>query len=68
MSAIHIPIVQAHDVSKQIPLRKKKFENVIKQLVHTSAVRSAIYEARGKFGIFRALQTSRVLNISMNER
>ena len=50
------------------PFEKKSFENVIKQLVHTSAARSAIYEARGKFGIFRVLQTSRVLHISMNER
>ena len=33
---LHIPIVHAHDVSKQIS-REKKFENVIKQLVHTSA-------------------------------
>ena len=49
------------------PFEKKNW-NVIKQLVHTSVVRSAIYEARGKFGIFRVLQTSRVLHISMNER
>ena len=69
-------------------LEKKIFhqvENVIKQLVHTSAVRSSRYEARGKFGehercariargyalllrIFRALQTSCVLHISMNAR
>ena len=27
-----------------------RVENVIKQLVHTSAVRSSRYEARGKFG------------------
>ena len=50
---LHIPIVHAHDVSKQIPREKKIFhrvENVIKQLVHTSAVRSSRYEARGKFG------------------
>ena len=35
------------------PSRKKNFhrvENVIKQLVHTSAVCSSRYEARGKFG------------------
>ena len=34
-------------------LEKKIFhqvENVIKQLVHMSAVRSSIYEALGKFG------------------
>ena len=69
-------------------LEKKIFhqvENVIKQLVHTSAGRSSRYEARGKFGehercariargyalllrIFRALQTSCVLHISMNAR
>ena len=50
---LHIPIVHAHDVSKQIPRKKKNFhqvENVIKQLVHTSAVRSSRYEALGKFG------------------
>ena len=37
---LHIPIVHAHDVSKQIPRKKKIFhqvENVKKQLVHTSA-------------------------------
>ena len=37
---------------QEIP-RKKNFhrvENVIKRLVHTSAVRSSRYEARGKFG------------------
>ena len=48
-SVLHIPIVHAHDVSKQIR-REKKIENVIKQLVHTSAVRSSRYEALGKFG------------------
>ena len=69
------------------PSWKKIFhqvENVIKQLVHTSAVRSSRYEALGKFGehsrsqscsrlcleqllhIFHALQTSRMLHISMN--
>ena len=49
MSVLHIPIVHAHDVSKQIP-REKKIKNVIKQLVYTSAVRALRYEARGKFG------------------
>ena len=73
--------------SANISLEKKIFhrvENVVKQLVHTSAMRSSRYEARGKFRehsrsqscsrlrleqllrIFRALQTSRVLHISMN--
>ena len=50
---LHIPIVHAHDVSKHIPREKKNFhraENVIKQLVHTPAVRSSRYEALGKFG------------------
>ena len=50
---LHIPILHAHDVSKQIPPEKQIFhrvENVIKQLVHTSAVRSSKYEALGKFG------------------
>ena len=89
MRMLHIPIVHAHDISKQIPHEKKIFhqvENVIKQLVHTSAVHSLRYEALGKFGehsrswscswlrlkqllrIFCALQTSRVLHISMNTR
>ena len=39
--------------SANISLQKKIFhwvENVIKQLVHTSAVRSSRYEALGKFG------------------
>ena len=47
-SVPHIPIVHAHDKS----LEKKIFhrdENVIKQLVHTSAVRSSRYEALEKF-------------------
>ena len=49
---LHIPIVHAHDVSKHIPREKffHRVKNVIKQLVHTSAVRSSRYEARGKFG------------------
>ena len=42
---LHIPIVHARDVSKQIP-GEKKLENVITQL----AVRSSRYEALGKFG------------------
>ena len=49
-----------------------RVENVIKELVHTSAVRSSRYEALGKFGEHSrsesALQTSRVLHISMNAR
>ena len=52
MSVLDISIVHAHDVSKQIP-REKNFalvENVIKQLVHVSAVHLSRYEARGKFG------------------
>ena len=63
--------------SPNISLKKKIFrrvENVIKQLVPTSAMRSLRYEALGKFRehsrsescsrlrIFRALQTSRVLH------
>ena len=67
---LHIPIVHAHDISKQIP-QKKIFlwvENVIKQLVHTSAVRSSRYEALAKLRIFRAFQTSCVLHISRNAR
>ena len=44
--------MHAHDVANK-SLEKNIFhrvENVIKQLVHTSAVRSSRYEARGKFG------------------
>ena len=44
---LHIPIMHAHDVANK-SLEKKIFhrvENVIKQLVHTSAVRSSRYEA-----------------------
>ena len=62
--------------SANISLKKKIFhwvENVIKQLVHTSAVHSWRYEALGKFGehsrglhIFPALQISCVLCILMN--
>ena len=48
---LHIPIVHALDISKPIPQEKifHRVENVIKQLVHTSAVRSLRYEALGKF-------------------
>ena len=45
---LRIPIVRAHDVSKQIPREKKFFhlvENVIKQLVHTTVVRSSMKHA-----------------------
>ena len=52
VSVLHISIVHAHDISKQI-LREKNFhqvENIIKQLVHTPSVRSSRYEALGKFG------------------
>ena len=51
-SVLHIPIVHAHDVCKQIPREKifHRVENVIKRLVHTSAVRSSRYEALGMFG------------------
>ena len=65
---LHIPIVHAHDISKQIPQFFLWVENVIKQLVHTSAVRSSRYEALVKLRIFRAFQTSCVLHISRNAR
>ena len=40
-----------------------RVENVIKQLVHTSAVRSSRYEARGKFGEHeRCVRVARALN------
>ena len=54
---LHIPIVHAHDVSKQIPRVKKNFhrvENVIKQLVHTSALRSSICEPLKKLELLEA--------------
>ena len=50
---LHIPIVHAHDSSKQISLEKKisiKLKMLLKQLFHTSAVRLLRYEALGKFG------------------
>ena len=77
---LHIPIVHAHDISKQIP-REKKISLTIGSYV---SVRSSRYEARGKFGehercvrvargvaesnssFLSALQTSQVLHISMN--
>ena len=39
---------QARPVSSRFA--NHRVENVIKQLVHTSAVRSSRYKARGKFG------------------
>ena len=47
---LHIPIVHTHDVRKQIKSANHRVENVIKQLVHMSAVCSLRYEALGKFG------------------
>ena len=67
---LHIPIVHAHDVSKQIPPEKKnlyRVVNVIKQLIHTSAVRSSRYEERGKFGEHERCEQL-LLHISMNAR
>ena len=58
-SVLHIPIVHAHDVSKQIPREKTIFhrvENVIKQLVHMSAVCSSRYEV----GSLESIQEARV--------
>ena len=46
----HTLTVHAHDISKQIKSANHRVENVIKQLVHTSAVRSSRYKALGKFG------------------
>ena len=40
-SVLHIPIVHADNVSKQMPRENYRVENVIKQLVHASAVRSS---------------------------
>ena len=53
---LHIPIVHAHDVNKQIP-REKNFPSGWK-----------CYKLRLEqlLRIFRALQTSQVLHISMN--
>ena len=47
--------------SANISLEKKIFhrvENVVKQLVHTSAMRSSRYEARGKFRDFLSFHLS----------
>ena len=64
--------VNASKTSDQINGWHYRIENVIKQLVHESAVRSSRYEALGKFRehlrIFCVLQTSHVLYISMNAR
>ena len=51
-SVLHIPIVHAHDVSKQIP-REKNFPSgwkCYKTIGSYVSVRSSRYEARGKFG------------------
>ena len=64
MSVLHIPTVHAHDVNKQIPRGKKKFhrvENVIKQLVHTSGVRSSRYEALRKFESTQEARTDLII-------
>ena len=53
---LHIPIVHAHDVSKQIP-REARVTTPRELLRLEQLLR-----------IFRALQTSRVLHISMNAR
>ena len=60
---LHIPIMHAHDVANK-SLEKKIFhrvENVIKQLVHMSAVRSSRYEALGKL---KSTQEVRVAHLS----
>ena len=57
--------MHAYDVSKQIPREKKIFhrvENVIKQLFHTSAVRSSRYEALWKFGKHSSMEAVMVQN------
>ena len=51
-SIAQVCFMHNRNVSKQIP-QEKKFPsglNVIKQLVHTSAACSSIYETLGKFG------------------
>ena len=58
---LHIPIVHAHDVSKQIPREKKIFhrvENVIKQLVHTSA---CVHGDMKHLGSLESTQEARVV-------
>ena len=50
---LHIPIVHTGNVNEQMPqdnVLNYHVENVIKQLVHTSALRSLRYEKPGKFG------------------
>ena len=71
MSVFHITTVHAHDVSKQIPNKKNsaifylkktwnyRVENVMKQLVHTSAVRLSRYEDDMKM-IWRCLKMREV--------
>ena len=61
-SVLHIPIVRAHDVSKQIP-REIKISIGLKMFQSCSRLR-----LEQLLRIFRALQTSRVLRISMNAR
>ena len=60
---LHIPIMHAHDVSKHIP-REKNLPSVWKCYKRIGS-RLRLEQL---LCIFRALQTSRVLNISMNAR
>ena len=53
---LHIPIVHAHDVSKQIP--REAGVTTPRELLRLEQL----------LRIFRALQTSRVFHISMNGR
>ena len=71
---LHIPIVHANDVSKQIPREKdfpsgwkcyKTIGSYVKKLESKSCSRLRLEQL---LRIFRALQTSRVLYISMNAR
>ena len=60
---LHNPIVRVHDVRKQIPREKKNFhrvENVIKQLIHTSA---DFYSQEGRIALGYALSNSLVAHL-----
>ena len=65
---LHIPIVHAHDVSKQIPRGKKNFhqvENVIKQLVHTSA---CVHRDMKQLGSLEGTKDAQLLSVTKSFR
>ena len=64
---LHIPIVYAHDVSKQIPLEKifHWVENVIKQLVHTSA---CVHRDMKHLGSLESTKDAQLLSVTKSLR